>query len=120
VGGLSFGDTNGTIDKGAFRQAANQTAGSGTITLDYNNGDLFQVTPTGNITIAISNIPTGVAGSLLIKAVNFGAHTITWPTADLWAGGSPPTLTTAGTDHIVVLWENDGTLSFSLRGLDMS
>lgn len=119
VGGLGFGSTNGTIDRGAVRQAADQSPSSGTATLDYDDGDWFKVTAGGDITIALANVPSGAAGAIMLQAVNFGAHTITWPT-DLWPGGAPPTLTAAGTDHIIIAWDAAGVLSFSLRGLDMS
>jgi hypothetical protein len=77
--GTSGTATDLILAKSKVRQATDQSAGSGTVTFDYNNGDYLKVTATGNISIALSNFPTGYVTAITIQCVNFGAYTITWP-----------------------------------------
>jgi hypothetical protein len=71
---------------------------SNTLTLDIENGNVFEITHNSNITtLTISNPPaTGNAGSfkLILKQDATGGRTIAWPAAVKWAGGVAPTLTT--------------------------
>lgn len=106
------------LNQSKYRQAPNQSAASGTVTLDYANGDVFNVTATGNITIALSNMPSGFVSCVILEAVNFGSRTITWPTGVKWAGGTVPTLTAAGRDLIMFMRDSAGTVSASVLGKD--
>jgi hypothetical protein len=56
---------------------------SSTWAIDYSQGPVITATATGNITsITISNWPaSGTAGHLKLLCTNFGAYTITFPTA---------------------------------------
>lgn len=56
---------------------------SGTWAIDYDNGPVVSATAGGNVTsITVSNWPTtGTAGHLKLLCTNFGAYTITFPTA---------------------------------------
>lgn len=101
------------------RQAPSQTASSGTVTLNYTNGDLFKITLTGSITIAVSNLPVGKVAALTLQIVNGGAYTITWPTELDWAGGVVPTLTTSGVDFVSIMKDASETIYGFMLGRDM-
>jgi hypothetical protein len=88
------------LNETCTRQAPNQSASSGTVTLNYSLGDFFKVTASGNISIALSNLVSGKVCSLTLLCVNFGAYTITWPSGTKWAGGIAPALTTSGVDAL--------------------
>jgi hypothetical protein len=77
------------VDKG--------NSGTSTQTLDYTAGSAQAVTCTGNFTLATSNWPpTGNLGAILLKAVNFGANTVTWPTVN-WFKPDGSTTTSVAT-----------------------
>ena len=109
-----------TLKQSQVRQATDQTASSGTVTLDYSTGDYFKVTASGNITIAISNLPSGYVASIILEAYNFGGKTITWPTGVKWAGGTAPsTLTSTGKDTILFLQDSAGVLNGYVLAKDL-
>jgi hypothetical protein len=74
------------------------SSSSGTLTLNLENGNVFEVTQTENITTAnFTNPPaTGKAGSfkLILKQDATGGRTFAWPASVKWAGGVAPSLTT--------------------------
>jgi hypothetical protein len=79
-----------------YSESYTASTGTGTVTLDMTNGNVFQHTADGgNITFAFSNPPTsGKAGSLTLKWIQDSSdRTITWPGAVDWAGGSAPDVT---------------------------
>jgi len=88
-------------------QEADTSAGSGTVTLNANNGVMRKVTATGDITIDFTPI-AGRPCSYVLQAVNFGDHTITWTGVDEWAGGSAPALTSSGEDFIGIIGDDGG------------
>ena len=113
-------DCNGkTIDKSSVRQIADASLGTGTHTFDYANGDMQQLTATGNITIAFSNFPTGNVAGFVVDAVNWGAHTITHPAGIQFAGGTAPNYTASGTDRLVVINDKDDVLTLHVVGQDI-
>jgi hypothetical protein len=89
------------------RQAPSQTISSGTATLDYTKGDFFVITASGNITIALANIPSNAVSSVTLKCTNFGSYMITWPSGTKWAGGYAPSLTASGSDLISFMTDAD-------------
>ena len=79
-----------------YAESYTASSGSGTVTLDLTNGNVFQHTASGgNVTFAFSNPPaSGKAGSLTLKWIQDSSdRTITWPGAVDWAGGSAPDVT---------------------------
>lgn len=98
-----------TLDKGS--------SGTTAQVYDFPAGDMQRSQATGAHSVSFTNWPpTGNLGTLIIKAVNFGAYTITWPTIN-WMkqdgtftiifSSSGVTLQTSGTDFIA-LWTDDG------------
>jgi hypothetical protein len=99
-------------------QASNITAGSGTVTVDYSNGDMVRIIATKNITITFSNLPVGFVSSMILVCVDFGGHTITWPVGMTWSSGAAPAFTTTGVDYVSVIKDASGALGGFLMGRD--
>lgn len=104
------------------------TANSGTsYTADLENGNVVDLTLTGNCTLTISNPPaSGTLGALtlILTQDGTGSRTLTFPAAVIWAGGSAPTITataTTGTDVITLLTVDGGTTWYGfVAGQDFS
>jgi hypothetical protein len=71
------------------------TVSGTTFTCDLSLSDWFQLTPTVSFTVALSNATVGQQFTLRIVQGGSGSCVPTWFTTIKWAGGSPPTLTTA-------------------------
>lgn len=73
------------------------TISTGTLTLDLNSAQVFDVSLNANITtLTISNTDATsntVNAFTLIFTMDGTARTVTWPAAVKWAGGTAPTLT---------------------------
>jgi hypothetical protein len=80
---------------------------SGATELDYEDGSVFDVTATDDITLTYANLPT--VGGIVIYATDWGAHTITLPSGTEFANDTEPDFTSAGTDIIVVTTKDGGT-----------
>lgn len=94
------------VDKG--------NSGTSTQTLDYTAGHVQKVTATGNFTLATSNWPpTGNRGIMILKLVNGGAYTITWPTIN-WIKPDGSTTTSFATWLAAV----NGRTALQTSGID--
>lgn len=100
---------------------------SGTLTLDIENGNVFEVELDENVTtLTISNPPaSGKAGAftLILKQDATGSRTVTWPGSVKWAGGTAPTLTTDANaiDILTFVTTDAGTTWYGfVGGLDFS
>ena len=108
-----------------YSESYTASSGSGTVTLDLANGNVFQHTASGgNITFAFSNPPaSGKAGSLTLKWIQDSSdRTITWPGSVDWAGGSAPGVTSgsAKVDVYTFFTVDGGTIWYGFRaGADM-
>ena len=103
------------------------SSSAGTLTLDIENGNIFEVTLTENVTtLNINNPPaSGKAGSftLILKQDGTGGYTVTWPAAVKWAGGTAPTLSSGPNDIDIItfLTTDAGTAWYGMTaGLDFS
>lgn len=96
-------------------QEADAAPASGTVTLDMNNGHYRKVSPSGNFTIDITPV-TGKPGGYVLQLVNGGLYTITWTGVDDWANGAAPSLSSAGTDLIGFVADDDGVVRGYLIG----
>ena len=100
------------------------TATTGTWTMDCGAANFFDLTLTGNITIAPTNVPPATrvwSGSIAAKQDATGGRTITWPAGTKYAGGvSPPATTTANALDIWSIMTYDGgttyIVSLSVKG----
>ena len=94
------------------------SAQSGTsFAINYNNGDLFPCTATGNAAVTFSNFPAGAVACGIIKAINWGGKTITFPVGTKIVGGSL-SLTTSGTDLLGLVWDGS-VMSVTLMAKDV-
>lgn len=97
---------------------------TGATTLNLNNGNVFNLTLTGNATFTVSNATSGRACSFTIylKQDATGGRTVTWPSGTKWSGGAPTLSTAANAVDIVVLESLDGGTSWygSLVGTNFS
>lgn len=91
----------GTLDRGTFKNYkeiySSPTISTGQLTINLNNGNIFNVSLNANITIfTISNIPTSsfTANFTLIFTADGNARGVSWPASIKWPSATPPTLTT--------------------------
>lgn len=97
---------------------------TGATTIDFENGNHYEATMTGNVTFTINNPPaSGNVGILVLylKQDPTGSRLVTWPASVEWPGGSEPTLTTTAdrTDIITLITRDGGTTyTGSTVGLD--
>jgi hypothetical protein len=97
------------------------TSSSGTLALDLESGNVFEVALSENVsTLTFDNPPaTGKAGSfLLIVVQDSTARTIAWPASVHWAGGTAPTLSTGSGDIDIFSFvtRNAGTAWYGFVG----
>jgi hypothetical protein len=92
------------------------TISGGTLVLNLENGNVFDVSLNANITtLTISNPPaSGRAGSFtLILTADGTARTVTWGAAIKWPGGTAPTLTSTSTKKDMFVFATlDGGTTF--------
>ena len=96
--------------------------GGGTQDINLASGNVVTATvDTSANTFTFSNPPaSGKCGSFTIILTNGGSQTVNWPGAVDWAGGSAPTLTTAGIDVLTFTTVDGGTIWYGfLAGADM-
>lgn len=79
-----------------------------TLTINWLQGQDQQVLLTGSTTFTFT-APLGVSTRILrLIQDGAGSHTVTWPAAVKWPGGTAPTLTTAagGVDIVSCYWNS--------------
>ena len=79
-----------------YAESYTASSGNGTVTLDIENGNVFQHTASGgNVTFAFSNpSASGKSCAITLKWIQDSSdRTITWPGSVDWAGGSAPDVT---------------------------
>lgn len=87
-----------------------------TDTINWTTGNKHKSTLSENCTYTFT-APTGPA-NLILKLVNGGAFTPTWPATVKWPAGTEPTWTASGTDVVALYY--DGTNYYSQGSLDFS
>lgn len=106
-------------DPAAHPHALKTIAASGTAqTLDLGAFDVFDITLTGNLTLAFTNLPqVGDVHAIVVrlKQDGTGSRTVTWPASVKWAGGAAPTITVTATTgrDIVTLRTFDGGVTWN-------
>ena len=96
--------------------------GGGTQDIDISAGNVVTATvDTSANTFTFSNPPvSGKCGSFTLILTNGGSQTVNWPGSVDWAGGTAPTLTTAGKDVLTFTTVDAGTTWYGfLAGADM-
>jgi phage-related tail fiber protein len=78
--------------------------------IDVSLGTLFTKTISGATTFTISNTAaSGLTSCFILELTNGGSATITWWSGVKWAGGTVPTLTSAGVDILGFYTYDGGT-----------
>jgi len=95
------------------RAEALVTANSSTsYSINLLNGNVFEITLTGNCTFTFSNPSTSgnsTSFTLILKQDGTGSRTTTWPASVDWAAATAPTLTTtASAVDILTFFTTDG------------
>lgn len=81
--------------------------------IDLFSGNYFTKTIVGATTLTVSNVPAaGTAASFILDLTNGGSATITWWSGVKWAGGTAPTLTSAGRD-VLGFFTHDGNATWT-------
>lgn len=75
-------------------------------TVDWTQGNKQKLTLSADCTITFT-APGGPC-NLILKAVNFGAHTPTFSPAIKWPSGTAPTWTASGTDILALYFDGSG------------
>ena len=107
--------SNGVLEN--YREKlATVSAANGSI--DLSLGNVFQHSPSGNITYSISNAVSGQAHSFtLLITQTATARTITFPASVKWQGGEIPDLTTASKTYVLTfVTVNGGTTWLGMFG----
>jgi len=125
--GTTIGIADNTVERPLFKDYGETvnaigSTGGGTQDIDLESGNVVTATvDTSANTFTFSNPPaTGKCGSFTLILTNGGSQTVNWPGAVDWAGGSAPTLTTAGIDVITFTTIDAGTIWYGFAaGLDM-
>ena len=95
---------------------------SGTLTLDLETGNVFEVILTQNVTSLILAHPpaAGRAGScsIILRQDATGGRTLAWPSSVKWAGGAPPPITSAAdaVDVYALITRDGGATWFGFPG----
>lgn len=110
--------TNKTVGNVKHARDDDGTVSGGTWAIDYANGPIIKATAGANITsITMSNWPSsGTGGHLRLMCANFGAYTITFPTAWKWIKNDLTTTTTFA--DLAVTLPSSGTAIIDLFGED--
>ena len=109
-----------------YSESYTESSGTGTVTLDMTDGNVFEHTANGgNVTFAFSNPPADdKAGSITLKWIQDSSdRTITWPGSVDWAGGSAPSVTSGSgkVDLYTFLTVDNGTTWYGFQaGADLS
>ena len=102
------GDQNTNFDNSVSVDIKAMSLGAGTHILDLNRNANFQLTLSGNITLANpANLTAGTTGSIFVIQDGTGSRTASFGTSWDFIGGTAPTLTTAASsvdriDYIVL------------------
>ncbi len=106
----------GTIDKGTLKNYkeiySSPTISGGQLTLNLNNGNIFNVSLNASITlITISNVPSSsfAVNFTLIFTPDGTPRTVAWPISIKWPSVTAPTLTsTVGKRDVFSFVTTDG------------
>ena len=92
-----------------------------TITPDWDNGNIQEVTLEGNRTLAnSSNKKNSAIYTVIVKQDGVGNRTLSYGNEYLWENGTPPTLSTGTNDVDILTFISDGTNLFGMIALDFS
>lgn len=98
-----------------YRETVTAPGDSGTVTLDLSVANVFDITPTGAITIALTNASAAGTFTPVTIRVNNSTYAITWPAGTQFPAGTAPELSgetwlsgvvdASGVLHVGVAWK---------------
>ncbi len=98
------------ITNGQFGSTINQkgSTGSGSVEIDWSNGNTQHVVLTGNPTLTFANGISGRKYVLMVKQDATGGRNINWPGTIRFPGGAYPVLSSAGnkTDYMAFIFND--------------
>ena len=83
--------------------------------IDVTSGRIAEMTIAGNLTLSFTSVPSVQCTKLVLKIINGGAYTITWPAGVTWNSGISPSLSTSGVDIITLITIDAGTTWYAFR-----
>jgi len=124
AGGTMSGETifaDQLVTRPVIKDYSETKVAMGAHAVDLSLGNVQTYTLSGNQTLTFTNPPaSGTSGSFTLILTNGGSATLTWPTSVDWAGGTAPTLTSAGIDILTFTTIDGGTVWYGfLAGADM-
>jgi hypothetical protein len=82
---------------------------SGSVNINYEQGNYVSVTAVGAINWSFTNPPTGPrAGGIILELTNGGSFTQNWPSSVRWPSGIAPLLSSSGIDVLVFITDDAG------------
>jgi len=98
------------VSGGGLETVSTNATATGAVTLNLANGNVFNVTMTGNVTFTFSGATSGkaCAFTLYLKQDATGGRVVTWPAAAKWSGGQPSLTITASAVDVLVFETLDG------------
>jgi hypothetical protein len=86
-----------------------------TASLDLSTGSVFEITPTSDIQVTLSNPAASgtVSGATLLLEVGATPYTITYDTAIEWPGGTAPTAPAANETDVIIFTTRDGGTTYN-------
>jgi len=88
--------------------------------IDFSAGMYHKLTLTGNATLTFTNPTLKARVQLILVQGATGSNTVTWPPLVKWAGGTPPTLSTAANAVDIVTLFFDGTNYYGVASLNFA
>lgn len=76
--------------------------------INVSNASIFTKTITENTTFTFTGVPANHTASFTLLLTNGGSAVVTWPNVK-WHQGTPPDLSTSGTDIITFITNDAGT-----------
>jgi len=99
---------NATIVNGGM-QEADPIVGTGTITIDYDDGSFFSLTATQSTSVSFINFPSTATSVIVCELNNFGAYPVLWSGVK-WSNSTVPLFTSAGKDLVSFIISSDGVI----------
>lgn len=95
---------------GGLETVSTNAAATGAVTLNLSNGNVFNVTMTGNVTFTFSGATSGkaCAFTLYLRQDATGSRVATWPASVKWSGGAPSLTVSASAVDVLVFESLDG------------
>ena len=115
--GIPQATDSSAIFAGQYASSLKTLTDGATIAVNWDEGNVQQVTLGGNRTFTFSNPKNAGRYLLIIKQDGTGSRTVTWPTVK-WPGGTAPTLTTTANKYDIVSFVYDGANYFGIASLN--